>query len=351
MFIGPTTIFSEKDSTFSFVRQIFRLIAQIITVGTGCALGFAGPAAEAGMTTGRIIGSQLQSSTSKRQLCLAGGAAAFAANFNTPLAGFAYAMEVSNRQMGYQKSSEPIPVNDGTTTVLKKLTSNTSLVFLATAASLLVCRGGSILNPTHALSALKYMVDGRADIVSQLPVLIGLGFLSGSFASIFRMLFQVSAVAMSRVPLTFRPLFGGLLCSFAAYKGSPQSLFTGFATLNKIVANNVYTNNQILQHLLSKIGLLSFTQASGLVGGLVAPSFFAGSSLGVLTHFGATKLGATGLFSPSLYAVVGAAGLLSAFIRAPITASFLAIELTKEYDLILPVMIVTAVANFCSKKA
>jgi len=49
--------------------------------------------------------------------------------------------------------------------------------------------------------------------------------------------------------------------------------------------------------------------------------------------------------------VVGAAGMLSAFIRAPITASFLAIELTREYDLIIPVMIVTAVANFCSKKS
>jgi H+/Cl- antiporter ClcA len=45
------------------------------------------------------------------------------------------------------------------------------------------------------------------------------------------------------------------------------------------------------------------------------------------------------------YALVGAAGVLSALFRAPLTASLLLFELTRDYNVILPLMATAGVGS------
>ena len=45
------------------------------------------------------------------------------------------------------------------------------------------------------------------------------------------------------------------------------------------------------------------------------------------------------------YALVGAAGVLSALFRAPLTASLLLFELTRDYEVILPLMATAGVGS------
>lgn len=66
----------------------------------------------------------------------------------------------------------------------------------------------------------------------------------------------------------------------------------------------------------------------------------------------AAPLGLSSLnpLSSSIYAVAGAAGLMAGFTRAPMTAALLAIELTKDLEVALPVLMVTAVANWWARR-
>jgi H+/Cl- antiporter ClcA len=101
--LGPATISSDR---FSLPRQLLRVLGVTATVGLGCSMALAGPSAELGMTVGRCvsaaavdIGATLgfgrHSSETSATLCLAGAAAGLAANFNAPLTGVIYSIEVS----------------------------------------------------------------------------------------------------------------------------------------------------------------------------------------------------------------------------------------------------------------
>lgn len=351
--VGPTSIFSEDNKTFSFTRQIFRYIGSLVIVGSGNALGFAGPVAEFGLSIGRLFGLSLSTNKARRQLCLAGSAAAFAANFNAPLAGFAYSMELTNRQLSVKPlAADAYDENDPDQ--LKKLTSNTSLQFLAIISATLIIRRGSMISIPHDLSNFSYFAKdlNTVGFLKEIPFFVLLGFISGSIATIYRSgILNLTAVMFPINPIA-KPLLGGFINSLYAFHQAPQSLFRGYKVLNDIIGGVFGNSKQLCNHSFGKLFAMMLSQSCGLVGGLVMPSFFAGSSIGILMYQLINKvLHGSVLSSPaSLYGIVGAAGLLSAFIRAPLTATLLVLELTKQYDLALPLLLVTAISNRWTSK-
>ena len=93
---------------------------------------------------------------------------------------------------------------------------------------------------------------------------------------------------------------------------------------------------------------LSFT--SGTPGGMFAPTLFIGAMLG----------GAVGtverIFFPHLtgsvgtYALVGMGVLFAGFLRAPITSVFMALEVSGDYTIILPVLVANMFSYLISRK-
>ncbi|MFP4145368.1 MAG: chloride channel protein [Phycisphaeraceae bacterium] len=86
------------------------------------------------------------------------------------------------------------------------------------------------------------------------------------------------------------------------------------------------------------------TMGSGGSGGFIAPSLFIGAALG--GGFGMV-LDAIGLFpgfNPATYALAGMAGVIAATVHAPLTAFLLVFEMTQDYKIILPVMLVSILA-------
>ena len=51
---------------------------------------------------------------------------------------------------------------------------------------------------------------------------------------------------------------------------------------------------------------------------------------------------------PGVYAIAGMAGIFSATVRAPLTGLVLAIEMTSNYELILPLIVTTVIASVCT---
>ena len=80
-------------------------------------------------------------------------------------------------------------------------------------------------------------------------------------------------------------------------------------------------------------------------GGVFAPSLVLGSATGY--GFGLVMRGVLpnlGKAPPQAFALVGMAGMVSGLMHAPLTGMFLALEITNSYNLILPLMLVSAMS-------
>jgi CIC family chloride channel protein len=93
------------------------------------------------------------------------------------------------------------------------------------------------------------------------------------------------------------------------------------------------------------------TLGSGGSGGIFAPSLFMGAALGGAFGMMLEPLGWFPGMTPATYALAGMAGMLAAAVHCPLTAFLLVFEVTQDYKVILPVMLVaitaTTVAQVC----
>jgi len=208
------------------------------------------------------------------------------------------------------------------------------------------------------------------------PLYLGLGVLAGVVAAIFeratttaRESFADEAGLFSGVPASLRPFVGGVLCG-ALGLAFPQVLFFGYSTINEILATggDALGTDTLVVLLFAKIAATSLCIGSGLVGGTFAPSLFFGAVLGAAyqdiaggclagaadalqsfqTSIGVVP-GSWGVL-PQLtiadvpaYATVGAAATLASVFRAPLTASLLLFELTRGYDIVLPLLVAAGI--------
>ncbi|MGA8554131.1 MAG: chloride channel protein, partial [Candidatus Acidiferrales bacterium] len=122
----------------------------------------------------------------------------------------------------------------------------------------------------------------------------------------------------------------------------------GYAIVDQAM-HGQFTWNLLLVLAAMKIVATGLSFLSGTPGGTFAPTLFIGAMLGgavgaVEHHFFAGVAGTTGTF-----ALVGIGTLFAGFLRTPITAVFMVIELSGNYTAILPVMISTMVAYVISR--
>ena len=90
----------------------------------------------------------------------------------------------------------------------------------------------------------------------------------------------------------------------------------------------------------------AFTLGWGGSGGIFAPSLVIGSLAGLTYHNGLAVLWPSISWSSGgCYALLGMAGLISGMLQAPLTGIFLIVEITGGYEVILPLIIVSAISS------
>jgi H+/Cl- antiporter ClcA len=375
-----TTIDERFVNAFRFVRKP---LAAIVTLGTGNSLGPEGPSVEIGMAVSRICmpSSIVRSETDaetvariqrNRLLLSAGAAAGVSAGFNAPLAGVFFSLEILQQSLPPLK---PLPEalmmsgedENGTVDGLQNMdakwfqkvkddylstgTGPITAVLLASVLSALVSQ--VYLGDSLALSVPSYQLNTP---LVELPMYLLLGVVSGVVAGIFTFCAQLSKAffdgtvgpelvqdSMQLLPDWTKPVIGGLICGVVGLV-YPQILFFGYETLNTLLANNSLTTDVILTLLAVKIFTTAVAAGSGLVGGTFAPSLFLGGMVGASFHDIIAQMFQVAQDSPlelsdvQAYAIVGAAGVLAALFKAPLTASLLLFELTRDYEVLLPAL-------------
>jgi len=340
--IGPTSIYDNDDKTFSFYRQILRIIAITIAIGTGNAIALAGPAAELGMTFARLIGFGLLSTEeSRRLLLLAGSAAGFSANFLAPISGVLFSMEFSNLQL--------IDSSEKKTTSLYKnnITKSLSFSMIASITSVIIARKGLLEPFKHFLCKYSYNNNIFNYKLVLLTSLIGIS--SGYISKLYRLSITKLSSILNNIPKHIKPLICGILCGIAAFYGFPQSLSKGFISLDDIVSGKLGTVIPLLSFFIIRLVMIVIANASGVLGGVVAPSIFIGAAYGVLMNLFFNRIGYINNNNlSSILSLIGGASFFSAFFKSPLTASMLIIEFTRNIDLVMPLLLATSLANIFS---
>jgi len=140
-----------------------------------------------------------------------------------------------------------------------------------------------------------------------------------------------------------KPAIGGLgvgLIGLAA----PQVFGVGFGTIEQSLLGEI--GPLVLLGLLgAKLAATSLSIGSGGSGGVFAPILFLGAVLGgsfghFVNHLTPSLTGLSGA-----YALVGMAGLIASTAKSPMAAVLVIFEMTRDYRLILPLML-TAVVSY-----
>ena len=335
-------------------------------------------------------------STWNRILLSCGAAAGVSAGFDAPVAGVFFVLEViqaafndvskERRRQELQQANDAslatnISANPGG---LFSSSATLSPVLLASVLAALCAR--SILGDHLTFNVAN--TDGlSASPLIELPMFLLLGSICGVVAFLFsqsakwsRSFFDgdvgndtIRTVMQSLSP-SQKPIIGGVFCGVTALY-FPQILFFGYETLNSLLSNAVNVPTQVLLSLLIvKTITTSVCIGSGLVGGTLAPALFLGGVTGASFHNiisdlyqlvtmhndGITNIMNTAsdtfvgsMIAPSTfvladlpdYAMVGSASVLAALFRAPLTASLLLFELSRDYDVILPILASSGVGS------
>jgi len=299
---------------------IGKAVASALTIGSGGSGGTEGPIVQIGSAFGSTVGQALRLSEENTRLLLASGAAAgVAAIFNAPIAGVFFALEVILRQF---------------------TTRNFSVVVLASVVGTVTAvafRGDS-----PALDIPAYHLEHPAEIL----LCILLGALAAIAAIAFtRLLYAAEDLGrrQRRIPLLLLPAVGGIFVGLLGL-WNEGALGIGDAATDAALVGSLSVRTMLLL-LVLKMATTVITLSSGGSSGVFRPSLMMGAMLGGAFGLIADAIFPADLAPPGAYATVGMAAMFGGAARAPITSILIIFEMTRDYDLMLPLMTATVAAT------
>ena len=298
---------------------ILKPLSAAIAIGTGGPFGAEGPIIQTGGAIGSLIGQFLQTTASERKVLLGCGAAAgMAATFSTPIAAVILAIELILFEF---KARSFIPLVIAST--------------IATSIHLVLMGRG----PMFEVGAIDF------GIPRVIPWYLLLGAICGFAAVGFSRLLYWVEDQFEKLPIDWMwwPAIGCVILGVVGYF-VPRVLGVGYDTISDIL--NVHlVFKMLLLVMIFKALVLVATIGSGTSGGLLAPMFMASAAMGsavamIINHF----VPGAGI-SPAAFALVAMGAVFGAASRATFAFIIFAFEITRDYNSILPLMLVAVIAD------
>src|SRR5579862_1280141 len=298
---------------------ILKPISAAIAIGTGGPFGAEGPIIQTGGALGSLIGQIVSTTASERKVLLACGAGAgMAATFNTPIAGVILAIELLLFEF---RGRSFIPLVIATT--------------LATSVRQFLMGTGTMFH----VSPMDFGIP-RA-----LPYYLLLGVVCGAIAIGFTKALYFVEDHFDRLPVSelWHPAIGALALGVIGFF-VPRVLGVGYDTLSDILNNNLALKVLLLVAVCKSLALL-LSLGAGTSGGLLAPMFISSAAMGGLFAVGVNGLIPSAHLSPGACALVAMAAVFGSASRATFALIVFAFEITRDYNSVLPLMLVSVVAD------
>jgi CIC family chloride channel protein len=299
---------------------ILKPISAAIAIGTGGPFGAEGPIIQTGGAIGSLVGQVLHTTAVERKVLLACGAAAgMSATFNTPIAGVILAIELLLFEF---KSRSFIPLVIAST--------------LATAVHMQLLG----LGPMFQVTAMNFGIP-RA-----LPFYLLLGVVCGLAAVGFTKLLYGVEDLFEKLPFDqmWWPAIGALGLGIIAFFVEPRVLGVGYDTISDIL-NGQLAWKLLLIVMLAKAAALVISLGSGTSGGLLAPTFMWSAALGGIFALVGNHFFPAANLSPGAFALVAMGAVFGAASRATFSFIIFAFEITRDYNSVLPLMLVAVIAD------
>ncbi len=173
------------------------------------------------------------------------------------------------------------------------------------------------------------------------------GFISAAFS---RLLLSMRAWFLSRPKKTvwFQPVVGGLTVGVMACF-VPQILGVGYKYVGDVLNGGMALKLMLLL-LVLKLFAVTISYASGNAGGIFGPSLFLGAMLGGIVGTLAHHVAPGYVATPGAYALVGMGTAFAGIVRAPMTSVLMIFEITRDYAVIVPLMISNLISFFISSR-
>ena len=295
------------------------------TLASGIPLGREGPSVQVGAGLASLLVRALKLSPEKiKALIPVGAAAAIAAAFNTPLAAVLFALEEV--------------VGDLHAPVLGS-------VVLASATSWAMLRLLLGNDPLFKVPQYQLVSPWEFAVYAVLGVLGG--FVSVGFTKLLLYL-RTRFLRLPRKTTWFQPAVGGVLVGLMAWF-VPQTLGVGYKYVGDALNGGMAVKLMILL-LVMKFFAVVVSYASGNAGGIFGPALFLGAMLGGTVGTAAHRFFPGHVAAPGVYALVGMGTLFAGIVRAPMTSVVMIFETTRDYAVIVPLMISNLVSFFISSR-
>lgn len=302
-----------------------KTIASAITIGTGGSVGREGPIIQIGSSLGSMVGQLLKVPPNRlKTLVGCGAAAGIAAAFNAPIAGALFAVEIILMDFTVAMFS-PIVIASVVATVISHTFEGNFPAFIVPGYQL--------------VSSYEFIFYFILGIISGLVSFVFIKVLY-FFEDFFDYRFKI--------PDNFKPAIGGLVIGLIALY-LPHIMGTGYDTISFALYGDMIWY-LALALVFVKMFATSITLGSGGSGGIFAPSLFIGAALGSFSGSVINIYFPDISASPGAYALVAMGGLLAGTTRAPLTAIIMVFELTKDYNIILPLMITCVISTMLSSR-
>jgi H+/Cl- antiporter ClcA/CBS domain-containing protein len=298
---------------------ILKPISAAIAIGTGGPFGAEGPIIQTGGALGSLVGQIMHTTAAERKVLLACGAAAgMSATFNTPIAGVILAIELLLFEF---KSRSFIPLVIAST--------------LATTVHMKLLGAG----PMFEVASVDF------GIPHALPFYLVLGGLCGLAAVAFSKLLYWTEDQFEKLPIDhlWWPAIGALGLGIIGYF-VPRVLGVGYDTIGDIL-NARLALSVLFVVMIAKAAALVISLGSGTSGGLLAPMFMSSAALGGVYAILMNRIFPSAQLAPGAFALVAMGAVFGAASRAAFTFIIFAFEITRDYNSVLPLMLVSVIAD------
>ncbi len=289
-------------------------LSSAISIGSGGPFGAEGPIIMTGGAFGSMVAQFFHLTSAERKtLLVAGAAGGMSATFDTPVAAVLLAVELLLFEW---KPRSLIPV---------------ALASGVAAATRWYLLGPGPLFPVPPHAAFI----GPAGLLGCVVV----GLLAGALSAVLTMAVYAAEDAFRLLPIHWMwwPAIGGLVVGGGGLI-FPQALGVGYDTIGALLQGDV-PGQTIIGILLVKSVIWAVSLGSGTSGGVLAPLLMMGGALGGLEALVLPNEG------PGFWPLVSMGAILGGTMRSPFTGIIFALELTRDVDALLPLLVAVTLAH------
>ncbi len=298
-----------------------RLVSSCLTIGSGGSAGPEAPVVMSGAAIGSNIARFLTLNDRQRVVLVGCGAAgAIGSIFNAPIAGLIFTVEVI---LGEWSAANLIPI---------------AIAAVAGTQISHLLQGNQI-----PFAHREFHIDLSVVLAS-----IGLAVLAAAVSLVLtRTIRRAHHLAgRSPWPTWAKAAIGGGLVGLVGLP-MPVVLGEGYHAIREVIEGRFASGLLVVCLAVgAKVLATALTLGSGGSGGIFAPCLVIGSLTGRTYHRLLSLLRPhTTWVNEGCFALLGMAGLVSGIMQAPLTGIFLIVEITGSYEVILPLIIVSAIST------